>query len=158
MGIEPMMLSHLLQPTTPYCVHLRAFSIDRHVNPLIAFGATSTTIEPYLMSFHQSPIYLSFCSKIGNFCSAIRTGLEPVSSSATLSDTNWGSSYLYSLLLYDSLILPYELAFCVYPSATWSYLMSFHQSLIIISRFCFSLYLGFCKCFRITRRALVHPL
>jgi hypothetical protein len=41
-----MMLSHLLQPTTPYCVHLRAFSIDRHVNPLIAFGATSTTIEP----------------------------------------------------------------------------------------------------------------
>ena len=47
MGIEPTSLSHLLQPTTPYCVHLRVFAIDRHVNPLIAFGATSTTIEPF---------------------------------------------------------------------------------------------------------------
>jgi hypothetical protein len=76
MGIEPTSLSHLLQPTTPYCVHLRVFAIDRHVNPLIAFGATSTTIEPFAgdvsilvgqppIGFHQLMNPLKYVINIG---------------------------------------------------------------------------------------------
>jgi hypothetical protein len=45
MGIEPISLSHLLQPTAICYVPL-AFTIDRHINPLIVFSATSTTIGP----------------------------------------------------------------------------------------------------------------
>ena len=45
MGIEPTLLSDLLQPTAICYVPL-AFTIDCHINPLIVFGATSTTIGP----------------------------------------------------------------------------------------------------------------
>ena len=46
MGIEPTSLGHLLQSTAT-CYVPWTFTIDRHVNPLVAFGATSTTIEPF---------------------------------------------------------------------------------------------------------------
>jgi hypothetical protein len=75
MGIEPILLSHLLQSTVT-CYVPWTFTIDRHVNPLVAFGATSTTIESFAgdvsilvgqppIGFHQLMNPLKYVISIG---------------------------------------------------------------------------------------------